>query len=276
MSSVDDATTGMHPFDRDTAAHEEGPGVFSATLGTRWDRLGGGPNGGYALAVCLRAVAHALPQPDPLVVSAFYLRPAVHGDAEVRVESIRAGRRVASAEAQLIQDGKERVRALCTFSSLHEATGRTAVFASPPDLPPPGECVDPLEGRSIDGVTIADRIEYRSPEAPGWWLGKPTGRPSTEMWLRFREPRDPDVMSLALIVDAAAPVVLELGEAGSTTLELTVHLRERPTPGWLACRISTRYVIDGFHEEDFEVWDSRGRLVAQARQLAALPPAALH
>jgi hypothetical protein len=32
-------------------------------------------------------------------------------------------------------------------------------------------------------------------------------------------------------------------------------------------------VIDGHHEEDFEVWDEAGRLVSQSRQLARLPRA---
>ena len=40
--------------------------------------------------------------------------------------------------------------------------------------------------------------------------------------------------------------------------------------GWLACRVATHYVIDGLHEEDFEIWDSTGQLVAQSRQLAML------
>ena len=30
-------------------------------------------------------------------------------------------------------------------------------------------------------------------------------------------------------------------------------------------------VIGGYHEEDFEIWDSEGRLVAQSRQFALLP-----
>lgn len=41
--------------------------------------------------------------------------------------------------------------------------------------------------------------------------------------------------------------------------------------GWPACRASTRHVIDGYHDEDFEIWDATGQLVAQSRQLALLP-----
>jgi acyl-CoA thioesterase len=68
----------------------------------------------------------------------------------------------------------------------------------------------------------------------------------------------------------AVPAVFELGHYSSTTIELTVYVRARPAPGWLACRVSTRYVIEGYHEEDFEIWDSAGQLVAQSRQLALL------
>jgi hypothetical protein len=35
--------------------------------------------------------------------------------------------------------------------------------------------------------------------------------------------------------------------------------------------VSTRFVIDGYQEEDVEIWDSAGRPVAQSRQLALLP-----
>ena len=48
-------------------------------------------------------------------------------------------------------------------------------------------------------------------------------------------------------------------------------MRARPAAGWLRVRISTRNPGGGLLEEDAEVWDSAGRLVAQSRQLAVLP-----
>lgn len=260
-----------HPFDVDTAVAQVADGSFSTVLTDRWDRIGGGPLGGYSLAVCLRALQHTLTFPDPIAVSAFFVRPAKHGDVEIRTEEVRTGRQVATGESCLIQGGREVVRVLATFTDLDAARGTTLMLNKAPSLPDPSICLDPLESMTMPSVTVAERVEYRFAEMPGWRTGQPSGRPAAECWIRFKEPRTPDLLSLPLLVDAAAPAVMEIGALGSSTLELTVHLRHRPAAGWLACRISTRHVINGFHEEDFELWDCEGRLVAQSRQLALLP-----
>lgn len=52
------------------------------------------------------------------------------------------------------------------------------------------------------------------------------------------------------------------------TLELTVHVRARPAAGPLRVRFSTRALMDGYLEEDGELWDADVRLVAMSRQLA--------
>jgi acyl-CoA thioesterase len=85
--------------------------------------------------------------------------------------------------------------------------------------------------------------------------------------MRFADGREPDLLSLPLFVDAVAPAAFELNIRAVTTVELTVQLRARPAPGWLAYRTSTRFLSDGYCEEDAELWDSAGRLVAQSRQL---------
>jgi acyl-CoA thioesterase len=264
------ASVGEFEFDADTRMSGDGP-VFETVLPDDW---GGGPgvNGGFMLAVCTRALARALPFPDPLVVSGFYLRPGSAGQAEVATEVIRAGKTTAFGAATLRRDGKEVLRTTAAFTDLAQAAARPPGHAFSaevaPELPPPEECFS-FEPGGVRGVSIADHFDYRLKTAPGWLRGKPTGDPRHEFWMRFRDGREPDVISLPLIVDAAAPAVLELG-AVSTTVELTVHLRARPAPGWLACRTWTKYVGGGYHEEDFEVWDSAGTLVAQSRQLALL------
>jgi acyl-CoA thioesterase len=260
-----------HAFDADTAVHADGEHVYRAELTDRWTAIGGTPNGGYMLAVALRALQADMPLPDPLVTSAHFLRPGAVGAAEIHTEVVRSGRRAATGEARLLQDGREIVRLLATFGDLAQDRGRTLVLNEPPELPAPADTPDVLGGGSMPGVSITEHVEYRAARIPGWARGKPGGDPSVEFWMRFKDGRDADPLALAALVDAAAPAVLDIGAPGSATMELTVHVRGRPAPGWLACRATTRHVIGGFHEEDFEIWDSAGRLVAQSRQFAVLP-----
>ena len=52
------------------------------------------------------------------------------------------------------------------------------------------------------------------------------------------------------------------------TVELTVHVRARPAPGWLRLVQRAQLLQDGWLDETCEIWDSAGRLVAQGHQLA--------
>jgi acyl-CoA thioesterase len=264
---------GEYAFDADTrVVASDSSGCFAASLSGRWNGTNGAVNGGYMLAICLRALGPVLPFPDPVVVSGFFLRPGTAGLAVVGTTLTRSGRTTAFGEAVLSQGGKDVVRAAAAFTALG---GGAPLFTggAPPVLPPPSDCVGVPVG-SFGVATIAERVEFRSASLPGWFRGSPTGRPSSEFWMRFADGRDADLFALPLLVDSTAPSVLELGMT-STTVQLTVHLRGHPAPGWLACRAGARFVSGGYHEEDFEVWDSAGVLVAQSRQLAMILPLGL-
>jgi acyl-CoA thioesterase len=71
-------------------------------------------------------------------------------------------------------------------------------------------------------------------------------------------------------VDGHPPVTPDIGHIPSATRQHTVHVRRRPATGWVLAQVRTRHVIDGYHEEDVELWDEQGRLIAQSRQLALL------
>ncbi|MFI7000612.1 thioesterase family protein [Nocardia sp. NPDC050175] len=261
-------TTADFVFDSDTASERVGEHEFGLTLSDRWTTFIGTTNGGYLLATCLQALRHDLPQPDLLSASAHFLRPGSPGPARITTDVARVGRRTATGQATLLRDGKEILRVLATFTDLAAADGPTVVSGKPPALPPPDQCVDAFAAFRNHRPPISQRTEARMAEVPGFWRGEPGGSTSTEFWVRLADGREADPIALAFLVDSAAPIVFDLGIPGSATIELTVHIRKRPAPGWLACRVTTNYLIDGFHEEDFDIWDSTGTLVAQSRQLA--------
>jgi acyl-CoA thioesterase len=259
---------GESEFDAGTALSGDGP-VFGAVLDGRWDGQAS-TNGGFLLALSTRAIGRTLPFPDPLVVSGFFLRPGSPGPLEIRTEVIQAGRTTAFGQASLGRDGKEMLRTTAAFTSMEAAAtrgGPSYAVGGPPALPPPERCPVLFDGEQPP-ITMIERIEYRYAEVPAWVTRTPpTGTPVFEGWMRFADGRDPDLYSLPLFVDAVAPAVLEVGVRAMTTVELTVYLRARPAPGWLSFRTQTRYLADGYFEEEAELWDSASRLVAQSRQL---------
>lgn len=69
-----------HPFDVDTAVGDVHAGACSARISDRWHTFNGTPNGGYLLAVCLRALQQ-LTDREPLIVTGTFLRPGESGPA---------------------------------------------------------------------------------------------------------------------------------------------------------------------------------------------------
>ena len=121
---------------------------------------------------------------------------------------------------------------------------------------------------------LMGRFDLRlHPEDAGFALGKPSGKPLFRGWLRFQDDEPVDAFGLILAADAFPPTVFNanLPIAWTPTLEMTAHVRAVPEPGWLRCRFSTRFITGGLLEEDGELWDASGRLVAQSRQLALAP-----
>ena len=260
-----------YAFDADTAVAPLGGGAFHAELTSRWN-VGDTPNGGYLLAIALRAAGAQLAHPHPFTSTVHYLRPSRPGAVNVEVETVREGRSLSTADVRMFQGDGEILRALTTFGDLSTAEGPTHLAAGPPDLPPLADC---LRGKArIPGgggaVSLADRFELAMhPDTLGWAQGRPTGQAEVGGWLRFADGREADPLALTLIADAMPPPVFDLGAQGWVpTIELTVHVRAVPAPGWLRIWAHTRFLQGGYLEEDVEIWDGEDRLVAQSRQLA--------
>ena len=106
------------------------------------------------------------------------------------------------------------------------------------------------------------------------WPGTPAGSTAVLTYLVAYLPTTVAAFGLLQASDAFAPVCFNIGEvplAWAPTLELTVHVRGVAAPGPLRCRFHNRFMQHGMFEEDGEIWDSHGELVAQSRQLALIP-----
>jgi acyl-CoA thioesterase len=255
----------MGSFDQATAVRRIDEGRYSAVLDADYG-FEHALNGGYLMAVLTRAALEAADRPHPISTSTNFLRVARPGPAEVHVESRKSGRTADVARVTLVQEDLPIVEALITGGTLDG--GAEPLYSAAVDgLPPLDECVtyshDQMSG-------FAAQVDLRYDGATmGWLDGQPSGRPEMRSYFRLRQPYEPDGMLLALAVDALPPVVLNLGPSGwSPTVELTWQMRAVPAPGWLALHASGRLVSDGWFDEEVEVWDSAGKLVAQSRQIA--------
>ncbi|MFF4767100.1 thioesterase family protein [Streptomyces sp. NPDC001255] len=276
--AIASASIGNSEFDRDTAVSRRGPGVFDATLSEGWT-IFDAVNGGYLLALVGRALGEELPHSDPFSITAHYLTASRPGPAEIRTETIRAGRTLSTGQASLVQyDAQgapvERLRVLASYGDLDALDPEVRTSAKPPVLPPVEQCLgasDAPDGKVVPGSNaITERLLLKlDPATIGWAVGQPSGKGETRAWFGLADGRDPDPLSLLLAVDALPPTAFDLGLMGwMPTVELTVHVRHRPAPGPLRVAVATRNLAHGFLEEDAEVWDSADRLVAQSRQLA--------
>lgn len=266
---------GAKSFDEATAVRPVGDGRFVADVAEGWD-VRGNPHGGYLLALVTRAMGMVVSQPDPLSVSATYLAPPRFGTADLQLDVLRAGSRQSTVSLRLFQDGLERVNAVATFGTLGEDPPQLYFpELDAPAIPRPTDCLPSELLREVEGVVIRlhEQMLLRFHPDTGWLAGTPSGTPELHGWMRHSDGREPDGLAVLMFSDGMPPSMFEaVGRQGlhTPTVQLTTHLFAKPAPGWIQGRFRTRLAAGGFLDEDGELWDSAGTLIATTRQLALL------
>ncbi len=236
-------------------------------LDDRWAIMGK-IHGGYLLREIVTPLLTA-DHPHPFSVSATFVRSPDSGAATVESETVRVGRRVSQHRARLLQGGEVCVDVLVTTGKHHSEAEPFWSRHTMPSLASPDSC-DRAPAELAPGVRIGhlDFIEAR------WDPGQPM-RGSVEesegrmaCWLRM-DGAPTTTSDLLVLADGMPPITLDMGLTGWVpTVELTVLVRDVPAAGWLIGEQRARLMQDGWVDEECDIWDSRGRLVCQARQLA--------
>jgi len=270
---VDATSVNRRVTETAVGATEAGADVtrFAAEVKPGWD-IGGNANGGYLMAIAGRAMAEAVGRP-PVTLTAHYLRPAPAGPCDIEVTTVRSGRRFATATATLTMASGQVLALLGTFGD-QTPGGPSRTTEAPVVLPDYDDCE--LPPPSTDGPVpeMFRRLAVRiRPGDEGFRAGNPSGRAEIRGWFAFADGELIDAIGLLLVADAFPPPIFntDLPAAWVPTVELTVHVRGVPEPGPLRCWFRTRFIHDGLLDEEGEIWDSTGKLVAQSRQLALYP-----
>jgi len=259
-----------------SAVTPTGDGTFAGTVQPGWD-IGGHANGGYLLTIATRALLAATGRPDPVSVSGYFLSPGQAGPVTVATRVVKQGRRFTTASALLEAEGRPVLSVLGTFGDLGATAAGDSLLVDggPPDLPPPDECVL-IHATDTFPPPFMGQVELRiHPDDLGFATGPRRGPARIRGWFQLRDGEPTDTVALLCALDAFPPAVFnaDVPTGWVPTVELTAHVRARPAPGPVRCVFTTRYVTAGFLEEDAEIWDGEGTLVAQSRQLALVPRA---
>ncbi len=260
-------------FDADTALRPAGDGAWEGEIADGW-QTPRGPLGGYVMAIVLRAMELAVDDPERQARSAtmHFMRVPEAGPVTARATVERAGRSLSTLSARLEQDGKLLGLALAAYSKPWE--GPLLDESPMPEVDPP-EGREPLaSGPAREGGPPPFMGNLTMQKRFGEHAFTGAERAEVGGWLGLLEERPLDAPAVALLADAwlPAPWPRLKALAPAPTIDLTVHFRS-PLPiedALLLGRFRSRYVRDGFFEEDGELWAPDGTLVAQSRQLGLL------
>jgi acyl-CoA thioesterase len=259
-------------FDDDTALRPIGDGVWEGAVIDGWNTPRG-PLGGYVMAIVMRGLALAVADPErqPRSATMHFLRAPEPGPVTVIATLERAGRSLSSVSGRLEQNGKLLGLALAAYS---KAWPGPLLDESPmPEVAPAGPADEPRQAlRDATPPPFTERMVMQSR------FGEPpfsrAATSETGGWLGLREERPVDSLAVTVLADAWYPAPWpRLSQlAPAPTIDLTIHFRSPlPVRGPLLLgRFRSRYVRDGFFEEDGELWSADGTLVAQSRQLGLL------
>jgi hypothetical protein len=192
----------------------------------------------------------------------------------IEAEILRTGRSASQLRARVSQDRNACVEALVTMGRIDAAAApywdRGAPIVAGYDYQ---DCPR-LMPQLPDGnrVAIMEQIEVRlDPSCAGFTTGRPSGKGELRGWLALPRDEHFDPVSLLFAVDAYPAATFDIEFSGWVpTLELTAYVRAIPAPGPLRVLQRALLVSGQRADEECTIWDCKGRLVAQARQLAGV------
>ena len=243
--------------------------------------VGSTPHGGYLMAVMHKALANVLPHSTAITSSVQYLDRIDAKPFQLEVEVFKTGRGSSSGIVKLKQDDKICTTFTGTCSDFEFMKGYDDLQNPLPNIfldKDRCEYVKMNYDKISKGFTPAfiQQLECSIHPDHAWWNRK-ADEDNTDNEARcsaFLEMKGgrPDQFCLSFYSDILPPVVCnKYGPLGwIPTITLTTHIRQLPSTNELYADFKATDINKGYFEQDCNIWDLNGNLVASSRQLTRI------
>jgi acyl-CoA thioesterase len=252
--------------------------VFSFTPDPKYF-VGNTPHGGYLLALMNKAMTEVLPHPSAINSNIYYLDRTEPEPAELHIEILRTSRGSSMGQVKLIQNNK----ITCLYSSLcsdfQYMKGHSGLETPLPEI---------INSVEQDDFKVMNYENFKLGSTPSfiqqlnmsvhpdhaWWDREISTDAAEARCSAYLELQGgvADTFVLSYLADILPPVVQnKYGPLGWVpTLTLTCNIRQLPKTNLLFIDGIAKDISNGYFEQDCNIWDMSGNLVATSRQLAKI------
>jgi acyl-CoA thioesterase len=252
--------------------------VFSFTPDPKYF-VGNTPHGGYLLALMNKAMTEVLPHPSAINSNIYYLDRTEPEPAELHIEILRTSRGSSMGQVKLIQNNK----ITCLYSSLcsdfQYMKGHSGLETPMPEI---------INSVEQDDFKVMNYENFKLGSTPSfiqqlnmsvhpdhaWWDREISTDAAEARCSAYLELQGgvADTFVLSYLADILPPVVQnKYGPLGWVpTLTLTCNIRQLPKTNLLFIDGIAKDISNGYFEQDCNIWDMSGNLVATSRQLAKI------
>ena len=241
--------------------------------------VGNTPHGGYLMAVMHKALTRILPHSTAISSSVQYLDRIDAKTFELEVETFKTSRGSSSGIVKLKQDNKICTTFTGTCSDFEFMKGYDGLQKPLPNIFNESDKKDYIKmnyDKISKGFTPAfiQQLECLIHPDHAWWNRDSNDKNNEARCSAFLEMQGgmPDQFCLSFYSDILPPVVSnKYGPLGwIPTITLTTHIRQLPSTSELYADFKATDINKGYFEQDCNIWDLNGNLVASSRQLTRI------
>ena len=241
--------------------------------------VGNTPHGGYLLALMNKAMSIVLTHPSAINSNVYYLDRTEPESAELHVEVLRTSRGSSMGQVKLIQNNKITCMCSALYSDFKYMKGYSGLGTP---IPPIIHSLkqDDFKVMSYESIGLGStpafiqQLNMSVHPDHAWWdrdVSTDAAEARCSAYLEL-EGGIADTFVLSYLADILPPVVQnKYGSLGwIPTLTLTCNIRQLPKTNLLFIDGIAKDISNGYFEQDCNIWDMDGNLVATSRQLAKI------